>query len=481
MKFHIPVFLCISLSVLFVSCYRQTNPFDNLKQAYNMLEQAKTERKESVISYLNYIEEQAAQTQNDELLNRYFYRMLTSPNDSSKIISEKDMLLHHITHYPMFNDILFIDSSGNLIKSLVKTKRYSIYSYAQNINRSGLDRHFKNKEKKAFVEFDYNPHAGRPCAFFVEPAFADTVLLGWYALQLPLNKLDNILSANGLPGYSSEVLLVNRSQYLLNNSRFEVESTILKQKIPEENYEMKNSEGKGNTTVIDYRGKRVLTSFEVFRHLNKQWLISAKMDEDEVLTRLFQHKSEKVKLPTYCTTPELTLCNEFDPDSTSYLVGMDEFRRIDTSGTLYTRSLFTCTGVVFSLPGKFAYMAHLSSADDLYGGKSTHLLEQMLEQIMDKEITPSQRTQINVFLVAPKPDVFDKAVRYFVGKGLLLSQIKVFTLNEALFADMVYQFNTNALKVFWKLPSMTGQYFTQTDKLVPDLLNLNYQWLGNLK
>jgi hypothetical protein len=81
------------------------------------------------------------------------------------------------------------------------------------------------------------------------------------------------------------VFLVNRDRLMLTDSRFQSETSILRQHLSEQNISAKFAEGRGHKIITDYRGQRALTSFEVCPVLDKEWLLIAKIDEDEVVTR----------------------------------------------------------------------------------------------------------------------------------------------------------------------------------------------------
>ena len=90
--------------------------------------------------------------------------------------------------------------------------------------------------------------------------------------------------------------LVNKNCYMLTDSRFYGETNILKKNLSKDNIESKFSEKKGHKTVTDYRGYRVLSSFEVVHVLNSKWLIVAKIDEDEILTEYYKKNKAKLQL-----------------------------------------------------------------------------------------------------------------------------------------------------------------------------------------
>ena len=110
----------------------------------------------------------------------------------------------------------------------------------------------------------------------IEPLIENGKTLGWIVMQCSINKINSIFTNNNSLGTTGELVLVNKDHYLLTNSKFRAEPTILRQQLPHENIESKFKEGQGHKLVTDYRGKKVLSSFEVFEFLGSKWLIIAR-------------------------------------------------------------------------------------------------------------------------------------------------------------------------------------------------------------
>ena len=172
-------------------------------------------------------------------------------------------------------------------------------------------------------------------------------------------------------GETGETFLVNHQGYMLTESSFEGDSTILEKKLSNENIQAKFREKQGHRTVSDYRGFTVLTSFEVVEFMGTQWLVVAKVDEAQITTEHFmQHRkyyAEKV-IHHLASLPVGRGKERFPTtDQKIFRVDMDEFVKANHGELLETLGVSTCTAVIATYPGKFGYLAHISPLDRVYG------------------------------------------------------------------------------------------------------------------
>ncbi|GAF88195.1 unnamed protein product, partial [marine sediment metagenome] len=251
--------------------------------------------------------------------------------------------------------------------------------------------------------------------------------------------------------------------YMLTDSCFNVESTILKQRLSDNNISGKFKERKGQKSVIDYRGYKVLSSFEVFNFLESEWLIIAKIDENEVVTNYFKENRKQLD-PVFQQSlkNQNALCYDFEPIEEDVIeVDMDEFQRIDTSMVLYTHGVSTCTVILITFPGKFSYLAHISSYDRIYNGMRTDLLGQMLKQISFNEIFQSEKQKLEFAVIAPHVNTIDNVVDILINEGYFLSQVKYIDNQDAIYGNISYNFDSNKAIINWKIDRKNSLFITQ--------------------
>ena len=293
---------------------------------------------------------------------------------------------YYIQHYFAFYDILFIDRNGTVFHSIRKERDYHTNLLSGESAGRGLSRRLSDAPaREAFVDFEYFDPSSEPAAFFIEPVEADGGIAGWIVLQCAINKFNTLMAWTEDLGQTGETFLVNDQGYMLTESNFEGTSTILRKRLDDRNIQAKFAEKRGHRTVRDYRGHRALTSFEVVEYFGTRWLVVAKIDEDEVVSRHF------VEHRRYYADRLVDQLNDgsgppmrregFSDDRPTLRIDMDEFLKASQGERLHTFGISTCTGLVAAVPGKLAYLGHLSPKDKMYVGDDTDSLVQMNKRI----------------------------------------------------------------------------------------------------
>ena len=183
-----------------------------------------------------------------------------------------------------------------------------------------IDKVQRNPEPGAvqIVDFDpYRPSYGAPAAFFASPIYADGQQVGILAVQLPVDRINNVLTGRqnweneGL-GQTGEVYLVGADLLMRSISRFliedptgykqalrdvgtpettietigRLETSILLQSVDTEGAEAAQ-QGKAGTQIIDdYRGVPVLSSYAPLNIKGVDWVILSEMDLAEAYAPL---------------------------------------------------------------------------------------------------------------------------------------------------------------------------------------------------
>lgn len=360
---------------------------------------------------------------------------------------------HYVENYFAFHDMLFISLDGTVFYSMLKES--DVYRNLMTPEEpSPLALCLKQQpQNEVFVDFHYYAPSAEPAAFFVEPIYKDKKQVGWLALQCAINKVNSIFVSSDDLGQTGETFLVNKDGYMLTESHFEDTSTILKKHLDDRNIQAKFTEQSGHRIVTDYRNATALTSFSVFPFMDTRWLIVAKMDKDEIVTNHYvahhlffkeQLTNELHKAPLPPSRPPVPASEQ-----AATRVDMDEFLKAAPNEPIETTGISTCTGVLMAYPKRFAYLAHVSPKDKLYGGNDTDLLGQMTSHMQSFHIYPYEKRNVVFVLVAPHLDSFPAIVDAIVEHGFHLSQIYVMHNPQAAIAAMAYDYKDNCLGVRW--------------------------------
>ncbi len=438
--------------------------------AFQSLDKIREEKKQQLLTYLERLARNAAAISSDELMLEFFeikskyYRLKKSsppPAELEQLIeglkaAVRDRYLHD---YLLFYDILFIDRNGDIFHTIRRQGDYHRNIFEGELAKTSLSRQLKSCPGQTFVDYELYIASDEPSAFFVEPFFKEGVLTGWFVLQFAINKINNMFTAEKGLGVTGEVFLVNRQQYMLTESRFSKNSSILNQHLSRENIEAKFRERSGHKVVVDYRGFRALTSFEVCTVGNSEWLLIAKIDASEIVTEQYRKKPEefqrrmarafqKQKIAPPCTPMRI--------ESKVTAVDMDDFRKVDNEELLCTYGVSTCTAIIVTFPGKFAYMGHISNLDVAYGGNATDLVGHIFKRIKTFDIYEYERRKLMVTVIANHLDSVLQIIDKLVAQGLFLSQIK-FLYAESEYGNVLHDYLGNRTLVEWRLDKKTGR------------------------
>lgn len=202
-----------------------------------------------------------------------------------------------------WNDMYLIDTKGNVVFSFKHEADFATNLRTGIWQNTGL--------AKAVLPLLDNPIAGQlsfadfskyeakkmqPAAFVAMPVFdfEKHQFLGVVAIQLPVSQINNLMMDKTGMGQTGEVVMVGKDGWMLSDTRFSTESTILKQKIDTLSSRTVLA-GKTETFVTpDYRGIETLASvkpfypFQQFSNNPIIWGVIAKIEYSEVLSEYEQ-------------------------------------------------------------------------------------------------------------------------------------------------------------------------------------------------
>lgn len=440
--------------------------------AYVRLDYARQEKVEALERFSSRIHALARQAAQDESLvgcfdiNLKYTEMVekgTVPKELSATVQElrESYNRYYIANYLAFYDILFVNLKGKIFYTMRKESDMGKNLFKEDPTESPLALYLRNSpENEAFIDFhDYGP-SSKPAAFFVQPVRKDGDHVGWIVLQCAIQKVNTLFAWEEGLGQTGETFLINKNGFMLTESNFEGDSTILKKRLDDRNVQTKFSEKKGHRIVTDYRGRTALTSFEVVNFLGTRWLVVAKVDRDEIITRHYSlHRRYYAdRLLGYLRKSSVPPLREVDVSGleAGLRVDMDEFLKASNGECLYTFGISTCTGLVVTYPGRFAYLAHASPMDRIYGAEHTNLLGQVVKQVKSFDIRPSENHRVIFLVVSRHLESLLALVDKLVEEGFLLTQILVSYNPGARTATMSYDYKNEHLVVTWRSEATPG-------------------------
>ncbi|MGB2984474.1 MAG: cache domain-containing protein [Phycisphaerae bacterium] len=431
------------------------------------MDYARNEKLQQLRRFCDHIHDRAASLRHDEILIEFFdvnrkyddiLRNGPPPDKLTRTVQDfrKQLADYYINNYLCFYDLLFVDKSGFVVYTIRKEPDYHTNLLQDDSSYKPLaDALRRRPEEETFIDFRYYAPSQKPAAFFVEPVHHKEEHIGWIIAQCAINKVNSLFAGAEQLGATGEAFLVNRQGYMLTESTFQGESSILKKRLDDKNIDAKFREKKGHKTVTDYRGVTAITSFEVFDFLGTQWLVVVKVDETQIVTEHFkQHRRYYMDVITDALASLPVAGSEAaggDLGGELIRVDMDEFRRADHGESLQTVGVSTCTAVIASCPGKFGYMAHISPFDKLYGGDATNLLGHIIKKIKTYDIYKYERYGVHFAIVANHFDSLGGVVNKLVDEGFQLSQINVLYHPDAKSANVRYEYSIDRTSVEWVL------------------------------
>jgi signal transduction histidine kinase/DNA-binding response OmpR family regulator len=220
----------------------------------------------------------------------------TEAYDKIHRIAQPYFARHHDTYD--WQDIFLIDTQGNVVFSLLKEADFATNLRTGAWRDSGLAKAVVPLLKDAipkqlsFADYSlYAPSKMQPASFIAMPVFDEEKqqFLGVVAIQLPISKMSELMTDKTGMGDTGDVIVVGKDGWMLTDSRFSKESTILKKQINTESSETVLA-GKTATLIApDYRGIEIIAMVKPFTPFptalgdKVRWGIIAKIEHAEIL------------------------------------------------------------------------------------------------------------------------------------------------------------------------------------------------------
>lgn len=248
-------------------------------------------------------EEQRNATSKD--LQRFYITENPYPEQRSKMIdsaSDNGYTRWHASFHPTAR--LFVEERGYYDFFMVTPEGFVLYTvekeadFATNLRTgpwrdSPLARVFEQAMLNAAAGVDavsisdmalYEPSAGAPAIFMAKAIPGDNgEILGVLALQLPLDRIQDIMRfASGL-GESGQIYLVGEDLLMRSDSRFGTGTTTLKQKVDTATVHRAFDRESGVQIIEDYRGVKVLSAYRTVEIDDNHWAVIAELERKEIL------------------------------------------------------------------------------------------------------------------------------------------------------------------------------------------------------
>ncbi|PYN94227.1 MAG: hypothetical protein DMD91_28470, partial [Candidatus Rokuibacteriota bacterium] len=219
-----------------------------------------------------------------------------------------------------YDDLFLIDhENGYVVYTVTKKVDFGTSLLSGPYRDTKLGRVFRSARNTIEADFvklvdfeSYTPSLGAPAAFVATPIFKDGRRLGVLALQIPLDRIDAVMTGDrkwqerGL-GRTGETYLVGSDHRMRSDSRFFLEapqqyldkisergvpgeplrlmqahqSTVLFQEITTAAAQAAFAGKMGTILQVDYRGEAVLASYGPLAIPDLDWAIVAKLDTAE--------------------------------------------------------------------------------------------------------------------------------------------------------------------------------------------------------
>jgi hypothetical protein len=440
------------------------------QRAFQRLEKEVARKRSLLRTTCNFVDAKADSFARDPLVQDFFARTFRRftlaeqgnlpPGEEGDFLAAQDRFRdHYLDHYTLFYDTMLVGKAGNVFYSVLKNEYVGQNMFSGDLGVTSLAVSMQEAEHTAFVDFQYSRLSEEPAAFFVQPIHIDGRFAGWCILQWAINELNFLFSPGDGLGRTGETVLVNRDHFLITDSRFSKESTSLALKLRHDNIAAKFAEEQGGQLLVDYRGKLVLSRFEVVDFLGSEWLVSAKIDENEVITD--HYRSHQRSLQGFLLEPDFfrpARATDVFNGRKRLRVDMGEFVRGAPGNVLFTRGVATCTALVVARPGQFAYLAHLSPYDAAYQGDIpyTDLAAQLVQRLPDYEISRNDFVDVVFYIVANHTDSIETISDTIIRGGFFLSQIHFLRNPEAALADVYYDIGSDTINVVWGMQDGAG-------------------------
>ena len=352
---------------------------------------------------------------------------------------ERDWEQYFVAHLGVFYDLLLVNNAGDIFYTIRQEEDFQRNINAPMFRGLALSEGLKQMDGETrFIDYEFYSVSNEPASFYLIPVHVGGQRVGTAVFQLSLNRIIRIFNDRKGLGSTGEVYLVNGKGKMVTESRFHHEAASLTLPVNTRAVREAGLNGSGQGVLKDYRGIRVLSSYESFHYGGTNWVIIAEQDEGEVLTRFYRQWEPALLERALAPLAALPLDGDAptpEADAQADLVNLQEYGRATPGNRLTTVGVSTCTAFSARMPGQTAYLAHLTPTDSAYdigwpesdalGLAYTDLVEDVTGRMFWFDVFPSQRTQLEYGIYATTPRALATLIRKLLERQVLLHQIRV--------------------------------------------------------
>jgi methyl-accepting chemotaxis protein len=190
-----------------------------------------------------------------------------------------------------YYDFFLINPTGDILYSVEKEEDFATNLYRGEFKDTGLAEVFKRA--LVYAETDqvavsdlsaYAPSGDAPAMFVAKAMYGEQgQLAGVIALQLPTDRIVDIMNFDAGMGTTGETYLVGEDLLMRSDSRFSEDSTVLEVVVDTESVSKALLGEYGVEFIEDYRGKQVLSAYSSTQVGENTWAVIAEIDRAEIL------------------------------------------------------------------------------------------------------------------------------------------------------------------------------------------------------
>lgn len=187
-------------------------------------------------------------------------------------------------------DVFLFDLEGNLIYSVYKERDFATNFISGEWRNSSLGKSYRTvvgSQDPAFVSFGdfapYGPSNNAPASFIARGVFdAEGTKIGVLAYQMPIEQLNTTMTQRTGLGETGETYLVGPDRLMRTDSRFDSETAVLRLRAETDSV-LRALKGEANVATIEnYRGSKVISSFQPIEFRGTRWALIAEFSEEEL-------------------------------------------------------------------------------------------------------------------------------------------------------------------------------------------------------
>jgi methyl-accepting chemotaxis protein len=186
-------------------------------------------------------------------------------------------------------DIFLIEPKmGNIVYSVFKESDFATSLFNGPYRNSNLAEAASQaltlpEGESVLVDFkEYTPSYGAPAAFFATPVYDKGAVVGVLAFQLPLDKINAIMTATTGYPETGESMILGAEGKMRSQSRFETESTILTKTVSSDAIDLAHAGERGVITETT-NGVEYLTAYTPMHFAGMHWAIVTRVAAKEAL------------------------------------------------------------------------------------------------------------------------------------------------------------------------------------------------------